>query len=85
MIAWMDVVGIEKLIVCAWHHPSGWLISNDDVAAEPVSYAPDRFVGVAPGDLARPMIAVREVHELNLAPETQQLFLFGNSRRVFGL
>jgi predicted TIM-barrel fold metal-dependent hydrolase len=56
----MDALGVEKLLVSAWHVSGGWLISNDDVA-EVVAYAPDRFVGVAAVNLLDPMQAVREL------------------------
>jgi predicted TIM-barrel fold metal-dependent hydrolase len=60
VLAQMDSLGVEKLLVCAWRVPGGWLISNDDVA-EVVACAPDRFVGVAAVNLLDPMPAVREL------------------------
>lgn len=56
----MDDLGVDKLLVSAWHLPGRWHISNDDVA-EVVSCDPQRFVGVAAVDLDQPMGAVREL------------------------
>jgi len=56
----MDQIGIEKLLVCAWHLQDRWHISNDDVA-EVVAHDPERFIGVAAVPLTRPMDAVREL------------------------
>ena len=57
----LEAAGVERALVCAWHGPQGALISNDEVAAM-VRAAPERLVGVASVDLARPMVAVRELH-----------------------
>lgn len=59
-IAQMDRAGIERLLLCAWHRPGGWVLSNDDVAAV-VAEHPDRFTGVAAVDLERPMVALAEL------------------------
>jgi predicted TIM-barrel fold metal-dependent hydrolase len=56
----MDAAGVELGMLCAWWGPQGPLISNDEVAAL-VARWPERFVGVASVDLARPMEAVREL------------------------
>lgn len=56
----MDAAGVGRGMLCAWHGPAGVLISNEDVAAACSAY-PDRFVGVASVDLARPMVAVAEL------------------------
>ena len=32
MIAMMDRGGVEKLMLCAWHRPGKWIITNDQVA-----------------------------------------------------
>lgn len=60
VVADMDRLGIERLMVCAWHRPGGWVMSNDQVA-EHVARHPDRLVGVAAVDLEHPMAAVREL------------------------
>jgi hypothetical protein len=44
---------VQAGMLCAWWGPSGPLITNDEVAAIVGRY-PDRFVGVAAVDLARP-------------------------------
>lgn len=59
-IAAMDRGGIDRLIICAWSRPGGWVITNDEVAAL-VAAHPDRFVGVAAVDLAHPMAALHEL------------------------
>ena len=59
-VAAMAAARVDKALVCAWHAPSGALISNDEVAAF-VRAAPDLLVGVAAVDLSRPMTAVREL------------------------
>jgi hypothetical protein len=59
-IAAMDAAGVDRGLVCAWWGPEGPLISNDEVA-DFVRRFPDRLVGVASVDLARPLEAVREL------------------------
>ena len=59
-LAAMDEAGVDIGVLTAWHGPGGTLISNDEVHAWVAAY-PDRFVGVAGVDLARPMHAVREL------------------------
>jgi predicted TIM-barrel fold metal-dependent hydrolase len=56
----MDAAGVDVAVLSAWHGPRGALISNDEVAAH-IEGHPDRFVGLASVDLARPMDAVREL------------------------
>ena len=56
----LDAGKVDRALICAWHGPQGALISNDEVAAL-VRAAPDRLVGIASVDLARPMKAVREL------------------------
>lgn len=56
----LDAAGVRRALICAWWEPRGPLISNDEVAAFVKAY-PDRLVGVASVDLARPMDAVREL------------------------
>lgn len=65
----LDAAKIDRAIVSAWWGPRGPMLTNDDVAALTRAH-PDRFVGIASVDLARPMEAVRElrraVRELGL-------------------
>lgn len=65
----LDAAGVDRALVSAWWGPQGPLISNDEVASF-VRTHPDRLVGMASVDLARPMEAVRElrraVRELGL-------------------
>lgn len=56
----MDGAGVGVGLVAAWWGPQGALIGNDEVASF-VAQHPDRLVGVASVDLARPMDAVREL------------------------
>lgn len=56
----LQSAGVARALVCAWHGPSGALISNDEVASY-VRAAPELLVGVASVDLAHPMNAVREL------------------------
>jgi predicted TIM-barrel fold metal-dependent hydrolase len=59
-LAEMDRAGVSIGVLCAWHGPSGPMISNDEVAQNCRAY-PGRFVGIASVDLFRPMEAVREL------------------------
>jgi len=59
-IAAMDQAGVDKALACAWHAPTGPMISNQEVA-DTVNAYPDRFVGVASANLFKPMEAVREL------------------------
>jgi uncharacterized protein len=56
----MDAAGVRQALISAWHGPQGALISNDEVAGW-VKEQPDRLAGIGSVDLARPMIAVREL------------------------
>jgi predicted TIM-barrel fold metal-dependent hydrolase len=56
----MDAAGVALGLVSAWWGPQGALIDNDEVASF-VGQHPDRLIGVASVDLARPMEAVREL------------------------
>jgi len=59
-LAALEAAGVGRALVCAWHGPSGVIISNDEVAAF-VRKKPEVLVGVASVDLSRPMDAVREL------------------------
>jgi predicted TIM-barrel fold metal-dependent hydrolase len=59
-IAEMDLAGVSTGMLCAWHGPSGPMISNDEVVQFCRAH-PGRFVGVASVDLYRPMDGVREL------------------------
>lgn len=61
-VAAMDEGAIDLGLLAAWYGPQGSLIDNDEVAGFVAEY-PDRFRGVAGGDLRRPMDAVRELRE----------------------
>jgi predicted TIM-barrel fold metal-dependent hydrolase len=61
IIAEMDKAGVDKLMLSAWHRPSAWVFSNDEVAEMVCAY-PERFVGVAAVNLERPVEAVRELN-----------------------
>jgi uncharacterized protein len=56
----MNQAGVEIGLCAAWWGPQGPLISNDEVAGF-VSQYPDRLVGIAAVNLARPVEAVREL------------------------
>ena len=56
----MDRAGIQTVMLCAWHRPGKWVITNDEVAAIVRGY-PGRFVGVAAVNLEKPLEAVREL------------------------
>jgi hypothetical protein len=60
MVAAMDRAGIDRVLLCAWHRPGAWVITNDEVA-QIVHQFPDRFVGVASVNLEKPLEAVREL------------------------
>jgi predicted TIM-barrel fold metal-dependent hydrolase len=59
-LAEIDRAGVSVGLLCAWHGPSGPMISNDEVALYCRAY-PGRFIGIASVDLFRPMDAVREL------------------------
>jgi predicted TIM-barrel fold metal-dependent hydrolase len=56
----MDEGGVRLGLLSAWWGPQGPLISNDEVAALTRQY-PQRLVGIASVDLARPLDAIREL------------------------
>jgi len=56
----LDLAGVQRALVSAWHGPQGPLLSNDFVASL-VRQAPDRLVGIASVDLHNPLGAVREL------------------------
>jgi len=56
----MDGGGVTMGLIAAWYGPGGALISNEEVHGF-VSRFPDRLVGVASANVARPIDAVREV------------------------
>jgi predicted TIM-barrel fold metal-dependent hydrolase len=60
MVALMDKAGIETAMLCAWHRPGRFIVSNDDVAAI-VQQFPKRFAGVAAVNLENPVEAVRQL------------------------
>lgn len=85
----MDAAGVTRAVLSAWWGPDGPLITNDEVAAH-VRAHPDRFIGAASVDLARPMEAVRElrraVRELGLRAVRILPWLWGlppNDRRYY--
>lgn len=59
-LAALDAGPVARALVSAWWGPQGPILGNDEVAALVRSH-PDRLVGVASVDLARPMHAVREL------------------------
>ncbi|MBI2423015.1 MAG: amidohydrolase [Candidatus Hydrogenedentes bacterium] len=61
-LAAMDAGGVSQGLLAAWYGPQGALISNEEVAAWCRAH-PDRFVGLASGDLHRPMEAVRALRQ----------------------
>jgi uncharacterized protein len=56
----MDQAGVAVGLLSAWWGPTGPLITNDEVAAAASSH-PERFVGIAAVDMARPRSAVLEL------------------------
>jgi len=60
LVQFMDKAGIDRVMLCAWHRPSRWVISNDTVATF-VQQFPERFVGVAAVNLEKPVQAVCEL------------------------
>lgn len=56
----MDHAGVAVGLTASWWGPQGPLISNDEVASF-VREHPDRLIGVASVNLARPMDGVREL------------------------
>lgn len=60
MIEAMDACGVQTVVLTAWHRPSGWVITNDQVA-EICRQFPGRFYGAACVNLEKPLEAVREL------------------------
>ena len=60
LVELMDKAGVDRVMLCAWHRPGTWVISNDTIA-EFVRQFPQRFVGVAAVNLEKPVEAVREL------------------------
>lgn len=58
----MDEAGVDLALLCAWHAPSGPLISNAEVNSQ-IDAAPSRFRGLVSVDINDPMGAVREIRE----------------------
>src|SRR5258708_10870560 len=56
----MDKAGVDRVMLCAWHRPGKWVVSNDAIAAF-VRQFPERFVGVAAVNLEKPVEAVHEM------------------------
>jgi uncharacterized protein len=87
----LDAAGVNRALLSAWWGPEGPLIGNDEVAAW-VRRFPDRLIGVASVDLARPMPAIRElrraVKELGFRGLRLLPWLWGvppNDRRFYPL
>jgi predicted TIM-barrel fold metal-dependent hydrolase len=60
LVELMDEAGVGRVMLCAWHRPGTWVISNDTVAAM-VRQFPQRLVGVAAVNLEKPVEAVHEL------------------------
>jgi predicted TIM-barrel fold metal-dependent hydrolase len=60
LVELMDEAGVGRVMLCAWHRPGTWVISNDTVAAM-VRQFPQRLVGVATVNLEKPVEAVHEL------------------------
>lgn len=60
LVEMMDNAGVDRVMLCAWHRPGTWVISNDTIARF-VHQFPQRFVGVAAVNLEKPVEAVREL------------------------
>ena len=63
LVEMMDKAGVDRVMLCAWHRPGKWVISNDTIATF-VRQFPQRFVGVAAVNLEKPVEAVRELDRL---------------------
>lgn len=59
-LAAMDGAGVSIGLMAAWYAPGGALITNDEVHSFVQRY-PDRLIGIASANIARPMEAVREI------------------------
>jgi uncharacterized protein len=60
LVGMMDNAGVDRVMLCAWHRPGTWVISNDTIA-QFVRQFPQRFVGVAAVNLEKPVEAVHEL------------------------
>ncbi len=60
LVEMTDKAGVDRVMLCAWHRPGTWVITNDTIA-EFVRQFPERFVGVAAVNLEKPVEAVREL------------------------
>lgn len=60
LVEMMDNAGVDRVMLCAWHRPGTWVISNDTIA-QFVRQFPHRFVGVAAVNWEKPVEAVREL------------------------
>ncbi len=60
LVELMDLAGVDRVMLCAWHRPGTWVISNDTIA-EFVRQFPQRFVGVVAVNLEKPVEAVYEL------------------------
>ncbi|MEM1133137.1 MAG: amidohydrolase family protein [Pseudomonadota bacterium] len=58
-VASLDQAGVDVMLSSAWYAPRNVMISNDEVA-EFVAASNGRLVGIAGGDYARPIDAIRE-------------------------
>ncbi len=56
----MEMAGVTRAIVCAWHGPQGALIPNEAVDAL-CKERPDLFAGLASVDISQPMQAARDL------------------------
>jgi len=43
LVEMMDTASVDRVMLCAWHRPGKWVISNDTIA-EFVRQFPQRFV-----------------------------------------
>jgi uncharacterized protein len=60
LVEMMDLAGVDRVMLCAWHRPGAWVITNDTIA-EFVRQFPQRFAGVATVNLEKPVEAVHEL------------------------
>jgi uncharacterized protein len=60
LVQLMDKAGVDRVMLCAWHRPGKWVVSNDTIASF-VQLFPERFVGVAAVNLEKPIEAVHEL------------------------
>ncbi len=60
LVQLMDRASVDRVMLCAWHRPGKWVISNDTIATF-VQQFPERFVGVAAVNLEKPVEAVHEL------------------------